>query len=357
MNNFFKNKRVLITGHTGFKGSWLLLWLKMMGAEVYCLSQNPKYENTLYSILKSNKSKIDFHEIILDIRNYSELFNYIEYVKPDIVFHLAAQAIVSQGYIDPYLTFTTNVMGTLNILECIRNIGTIKAAVLITSDKCYKNIEQIWSYREIDRLGGDDPYSSSKASCELLIHSYLKSYFFSEGTCNIASVRAGNVVGGGDWSSDRLIPDSIRNLTKHGVVKIRNPNSTRPWLYVLEPLRGYLMLAEKLFTLSKLYQGSYNFGPVNNGNITVKQIADLIISFWGSGSILLDSVNLNKESTLLSLDSTKSGIFLDWKPKFNIDETIKNTILWYKNFHENKIDMYLFSENLIHEYVRHLNYE
>ena len=260
INNFYKNKKVLVTGATGFKGAWLCYWLVMLGAKVYGIGYNPNKNKNLFYSLKLNK-KIKLK--LFDIRNKKKLESFVKTSKPTIVFHLAAQPLILESYKKPYLTYTVNTLGTLNILETVKNNNTIKSLVCITSDKCYESNNSTKGFKETDKLGGEDPYSGSKASAEIMIGTYQKS-FFNEKKCGIASARAGNVIGGGDWSENRLIPDSINSIMKNKTIYIRNPNFNRPWQHVIEPLYGYLILAKKIYKEPKRYSGPWNFGTKKN---------------------------------------------------------------------------------------------
>lgn len=349
-NNFYKDKNVLITGHCGFKGSWLALWLKELGANVIGYGLAPYTENDNFEVIKLKDKIIDIRGDIRDLNKLNDVFS--DY-KPEIIFHLAAQPLVKLSYENPKETYEINVLGTLNVLEAIRQSTTVKVAVMITTDKCYENKEQIWPYREEDPLGGHDPYSSSKACCELIISSYKKS-FFNQETYKlhkkaIASVRAGNVIGGGDWSKDRIIPDCIRALRNNESIKIRNPKAIRPWQYVLEPLFGYLELAKKMHYDGTSYCGPWNFGPDFESIVKVSSLVDLTIKAWGSGRCDLTCYNNGPhEANLLSLDCTKAKLLLGWKPRLKIEEAINYTIEWYKCF-ENS-DMYKFDVNQIYNY-------
>jgi CDP-glucose 4,6-dehydratase len=346
-SDIYRGKKVLITGNTGFKGSWLSIWLMELGAEVLGVSLEPK--NKLDNFNVSNlKTKTDTK--IQDIRDYDSISSVFEEFKPEMVFHLAAQALVSTSYDDPRLTFETNFIGTLNILEAIKNQDSVKAGVLITSDKCYKNIEQIWGYRENDLLGGNDPYSASKACAEILINSYIKSCM-TNNKALIASSRAGNVIGGGDWSENRLIPDSFKALYDDRPIIIRNSDSTRPWQFVLEPLKGYLMLGEQLLSGSENHVGSWNFGPPQDNIFTVGEVVEYIIRLWGKGEMQNKNNNMFSESNLLQLDCTKSITQLGWKPSLDFKSSFRFVTDWYKYLKENdNIDMYQFCVDQINEY-------
>lgn len=324
----YAGKCVLVTGDTGFKGSWLAIWLNHLGANVigYALEPKTKMDNYVICGLDKKITHID-----ADIRDYESLENVFKKYEPEIVFHLAAQALVLESYASPLETYSSNVMGTVNVLEAIRETKLVKAAVIITTDKCYENKNCLYGYRETDRLGGEDPYSASKAACEIVIASYTKSFFSALGTANIASARAGNVIGGGDWSENRIIPDIMRAIENNKPVKIRNPQSTRPWQHVLEPLSGYLMLGIGLLKDKVKYQGSWNFGPSYKNIISVEKIVEVIINKMGKGSIELNPLsNQPYESSMLSLDITKAINQLNWEPKLDFLELVQLTIDEYK---------------------------
>ena len=327
--SFYRGRRVLVTGHTGLKGSWLALWLRKMGATTIGVALPPVSPLSMFSSAELESSG----DCFCDVRNLPALRKVFDDTRPEIVFHLAAQAIVGIAYRDPIVTFETNVMGSANILECVRSQPSVAAAVMITSDKCYENVEQIWGYREHDRLGGADPYSASKAGAEIAISSFTRSYFGKEGTANVASVRAGNVVGGGDWSEFRLIPDCIRSLRARAPIRLRNPQATRPWQFVLEPLAGYLLLGKRLCEEGKGFQGAWNFGPPVDNTTTVERGALAVVDAWGEGSIERVSAESFHESTLLQLDCTKAKRHLGWRPVVDFDETMQLTARWYKHQH------------------------
>jgi CDP-glucose 4,6-dehydratase len=330
--DFWKNKKVLITGHTGFKGSWLAFWLNSLGAEVCGYSLSPETNPNLFENLKL-ANLIDSE--IGDIRNLQNFSKTIERFQPEIVFHLAAQPLVRRSYREPVDTYTTNVIGTINILEAIRSVDSVKAAVMITTDKVYENEERNSGYSENDRLGGFDPYSNSKACAELAISSYRNS-FFSKGNCLIATARAGNVIGGGDWSEDRLLPDVFRSLIFGNELLIRNPNSVRPWQHVLEPLKGYMLLAEKLFEGKKEFASAWNFGPEDEDAKPVGFILDEIKEIW-AGKVNWEVADGEHphETNLLKLDIGKAKTELNWKPRLSLKNALKFTSDWYKSFSKN----------------------
>lgn len=329
----YKNKTVLVTGHTGFKGSWLCIWLLELGANIIGVSKDPYTQNDNFVMSKLSDKITDLRCDITDLDKLKKIFD--EY-KPEVVFHLAAQPLVRLSYKEPVETYHSNVMGTINILECIRSSNSVTAGIIVTSDKCYENVNQIWPYRESDRLGGYDPYSSSKACAEIAVSSYINS-FFNSNECSkhgkfIASVRAGNVIGGGDWSEDRIIPDIVRSIQKKIPVEIRSPKSTRPWQHVLEPLRGYLLLGEKLILNKKEFIGAWNFGPDSNEFFSVENIVGKIIKIWGNGSYNISKNTGPHEASLLSIDCTKAKKYLGWKPVLDIDKALNMTVEWYKNY-------------------------
>ncbi len=327
LGSFYSGRRVLVTGHTGFKGSWLTLWLKKMGALTAGIALPQESKLSLFHAADLAGPE----DQLVDIRELEPLRKAIAGFQPEIVLHLAAQAIVGTSYQDPVGTFDTNIMGTVNVLECVRTLPGIQAAVMVTSDKCYENVEQIWGYREHDPLGGSDPYSASKGGSEIVTVSYSRSFFQSEGTPNVASARAGNVVGGGDWSELRLVPDCIRAIRQDVPVVLRNPYSTRPWQHVLEPLAGYLFLAMRLVEEGKRFQGAWNFGPLVDNTSTVDRGARAILEAWGKGTVEHGPKEGFHEATLLQLDCTKARRHLGWKPVLDFDATMQKTTTWYKH--------------------------
>jgi CDP-glucose 4,6-dehydratase len=332
----YKNKKVLLTGHTGFKGSWLALWLQQMGAIVYGYSLENEDEVNHLSLLN-----LDIEEKIDDIRNGEILQQYFNEIQPDIVFHLAAQALVRKSYDDPVETFSTNVMGTLNIFEASRKTPSVKAIINVTTDKCYENKEWEWGYRENEAMGGYDPYSASKGCSELLTSSYRNSYFNNNDYGEkhdvlLASGRAGNVIGGGDWAADRLIPDIIKAAAIKKTVLIRNPLATRPWQHVLEPLSGYLTLGYKLLQKEISVADGWNFGPDIHSNLQVGDIVKLSNEYWSAiQTEISKNTNEHHEANLLMLDCTKANKTLKWKAVWDLDKTIDKTISWYKSYYEN----------------------
>ena len=331
----YKGRRVLVTGHTGFKGSWLCAWLLDLGATVAGFSTNIPTKPSHFEVLRLT-DRIEHFEG--DVRNKGSLQKAIDKFCPEIVFHFAAQSLVRKSYEDPALTFETNSIGTLNLLECLRNQPSIKAAVLITSDKCYENVEWLWGYRENDRLGGKDPYSASKACAELISRVYMES-FFKKNEPNIATARAGNVIGGGDWASDRVVPDCVRAWSEKKPIITRNPKATRPWQHVLEPLSGYLTLGQKLFSGNSICKNqSFNFGPQEKINQSVGDLITEMTQYWpGAESKVQKDIDPSKsESTLLKLNCEKSNQFLQWRAVLDFSETVRMTGEWYQAFYNEK---------------------
>ena len=336
-NNFWKNKRVLITGHNGFKGSWLSLWLLTMGAKVSGISLPTLYKPSLFDQL-AIKDQLDHR--ILDIREKDKLSAAVKEINPDIVFHLAAQPLVLRSYKYPLETWETNVMGTIFLLEALRSLDKMCSAILITTDKVYRNDEWLFGYREDDPLGGFDPYSSSKAASELAIASWRSSFCGNLSHQNenllIATARAGNVIGGGDWSENRIVPDMIRSLQEKQRIVIRNPTSTRPWQHVLEPLSGYLLLGEKLTINGSEFATPFNFGPQLESNRTVLNLVEESLKHWPGKYIFTEQSQTLHEAGMLNLSIDKSFHKLKWQPKWDFPLTISRTIQWYKSIYENK---------------------
>ena len=327
--NTFRGKRVLITGDTGFKGSWLSLWLHQHGAQVFGFAL-PAEPNSHFNAL--NLSNLIQHENG-DVRDFTHLSTFIRQIQPEIIFHLAAQALVITSYADPKETFDTNVGGGINLLEAVRQTPGIRALVFITSDKCYQNKEIARGYIESDELGGHDPYSASKAAAELVFASYARSFFAQIPSFGAASARAGNVIGGGDWSTNRIIPDCVRALVSKTPIEVRNPNATRPWQHVLEPLSGYVTLGAKLFLHGGGNAGSWNFGPPETAVHTVKEVTEKAISEWGTGSLnITDSPSGLHEAVLLQLNCEKARTELGWQPRWDFSRTMHETIQWYRQF-------------------------
>ncbi len=345
--NFWKGKKVYLTGHTGFKGSWLSLLLNRLGAEVYGYALSPPTNPSLFEQAEITK---EISSTIGDVRNLDNLKKSLTDFQPEIVLHLAAQSLVRESYTDPVSTFETNILGTVNILEAVRSLQSVKALIIVTSDKCYKNKEQNNGYVETDELGGHDPYSNSKACAELVIDSYQSSFFTSLKNINIASVRAGNVIGGGDWATDRLIPDLMRSFINNQETEIRNPDAIRPWQHVLEPLSGYLLLAENLASTHE-FSGAWNFGPDFLDAKPVAWIANELTQRWGSDARwILDDKDHLKETHTLHLDSSKARNKLGWTPRLHLDQALGWTLDWYKAFSRNE-SMQSFTESQIQQYL------
>jgi len=329
LQHTFKGKKVFVTGDTGFKGSWLSLWLHELGADVCGFALPAEKEDDHFNLLKLGSI---IRHVDGDIRNLDQVQKAVNDFKPEIMFHLAAQAIVRVSYQEPKRTFDTNVGGSVNILEAVRNSDSLKAVVYITSDKCYRNNEWVWGYRENDVLGGHDPYSASKAAAEIVFAAYQDSFLASKKNFGIASARAGNVIGGGDWAQNRIIPDCVRSLKDGTPIMIRNPSSTRPWQHVLAPLSGYLTLATKLLENPKKFSGSYNFGPGVQSIKTVKELVGQSILAWGHGEFQVSpEANAPHEDGLLHLNCDKANQMLGWRPIWDFDRTILETMKWYKH--------------------------
>lgn len=324
----FAGRRVFITGHTGFKGSWLAFLLHEVGADVMGFALPPATKINHFDLLNLDKK---IKHVAGDIRDGSLLADRLNEFQPEFVFHLAAQALVRPSYDDPATTFSTNVMGSVNLLDAVRKCESVRSLVYITSDKCYENVEWIWGYRENDALGGRDPYSASKAAAEIVFSSYDRSFFAQQPSLGVATARAGNVVGGGDWAVDRIIPDCIRAIEAGKPIYLRNPNATRPWQHVLEPLAGYLLLAMRLYEEPKQWGGSWNFGPSTHEVRSVQKVAEVIISHLGKGCIeVVESNDQVHEARLLQLNCDKAHQLLGWYPRWHVEQTLEATALWYK---------------------------
>ena len=345
---------MLITGHTGFKGSWLAIWLKELGADIVGYSLAPPSEPNNFEATRLREKITHIHG---DIRDLDRLMETFTKYQPEFVFHLAAQSLVRLSYDEPKLTFATNVGGTVNVFEAVRKTPSVKVLVNVTSDKCYENKEWVWGYRENDPLGGQDPYSASKGCAELVFNAYLKSFFSQSAahdrTIGAASARAGNVIGGGDWGTDRLVADCIRALSRHQPIGIRNPHAIRPWQHVLDPLGGYLLLGVRLSHDPGRYSGSWNFGPDDHSHLTVSEMADSLTKYWGHGSWndLSDPKALH-EANLLKLNCDKAHADLNWRSALTIDECLVMTAEWFKTFYagSQKEDMYRFCVGQIRKY-------
>lgn len=335
IENFYKGKKVLVTGHTGFKGSWLSIWLHKMGAQVIGLALDPTNPNDNF-VLSGIGTRITA-DLRGDIRNRKVLEDIFEIYKPEIVFHLAAQPLVRQSYITPLETYEVNVIGTINVLEAIRKTKCVRVSIMVTTDKCYENKDTIWGYRENEAMGGFDPYSSSKGAAEIAIASWRRSFFnpedFEKHEMSLASVRAGNVVGGGDWSENRIIPDCIKALESGNNIEIRNPKAIRPWQHVIDPLYGYLLLAKKMWEEPKKYCEGWNFGPRTDSFSDVWSIAELVVKCYGNGNLLnISDPNAPHEANFLMLDISKAVFELEWSPKLDTLKSIEFTIEWYKRY-------------------------
>ena len=335
---FWRGKRVLLTGHTGFKGSWLSLWLQSMGAQVVGYALAPPTNPSLFEVAEVGKGMTS---IIGDIRDLEHLRRVFAEHQPEIVIHMAAQALVRYSYANPVETYATNVMGTVHVLEAARLTGCVRAIVNVTSDKCYENREWVWGYRENEPMGGYDPYSNSKGCAELVVAAYRSSYFNPGNYANhgvaLASARAGNVIGGGDWAEDRLIPDIMRAIVQGKPANIRNPHAIRPWQHVLEPLSGYLILAQKLYEDGAVYGEAWNFGPSDKDAKPVSWIVDSLTKTWGAGaSWVLDGGDHPHEANYLKLDCSKAKARLDWHPRWHLEDALGAIIDWHRAYHGGK---------------------
>lgn len=346
MFEFYKNKKVLVTGHTGFKGAWLVLWLKYLGAEVLGYALPPETKPNLFSILNLENQCQSIFGNILDKKKIEAEFQKFS---PEIVFHLAAQPLVRRSYEEPVLTYETNVIGTLNVLEAARKAESVAAFVNVTTDKCYENKETLKGYVEEDSLGGYDMYSSSKACSEILTASYRRS-FLAENGFFLATARAGNVIGGGDWAEDRLIPDCIRAINLNEYIEIRHPNAVRPWQHVFEPLFGYLILGAQLSLTGERVSEAFNFGPAESGILTVKDVVEKTINYYGKGEMKVYKTDDLHEAGLLLLNVNKAQRLLAWQPKYTVDVAIRKTVDWYKSFYKGDINMQKFSIQQIEDY-------
>jgi CDP-glucose 4,6-dehydratase len=347
----FSGKKILITGHTGFKGSWLSLWLVQKGVKLYGISRDIPTEPSLFETLGLEK---EMEHILIDIRDLNSLKSEILRIEPDFIFHMAAQPIVSLSYQKPLETLTTNVIGTANVLEAVRGLQNKCVVICITSDKCYENVEWVWGYKETDMLGGKDIYSGSKGAAEIIIHSYYHSFIKKMPNIKMASVRAGNVIGGGDWAADRIVPDCMRSWSKGEKVEIRNPGATRPWQHVLEPLSGYLAIASHLWNEGNLNGESYNFGPPAQNNITVMELLKKLGKSWNlddSEDLYIQTGELKfHEAGLLKLNCDKALYDFKWQPTLDIQELIEFTGDWYYNYYRKQEDVVDFTTNQIFSY-------
>lgn len=352
LKNAYAGKRVLITGHTGFKGSWLALWLKELGADVTGYALEPKTARDNFVVTRLAGRITDLRG---DVRDFVSLRGAFETCKPDFVFHLAAQALVRESYEHPKETYDVNVGGTVNVFECCRVSHDVRTIINVTSDKCYENREWLWGYRENDPIGGFDPYSSSKGCSELVTAAYRNSFFNPERPQEhgkaLSSVRAGNVIGGGDWAKDRILPDCIRALEAGESIKVRSPGAVRPWQFVLEPLGGYLLLGARTAAAPTKYAGAWNFGPDSASVVTVRDVAELVVTHWGSGAWEdVSQPGAPHEAGLLSLDISKARFQLGWRPALTLREAIGYSVAWYRNYADTS-DMYDFCRKQIQDYM------
>lgn len=352
ISNFWSGKKVFVTGHTGFKGGWLCLWLQHLGAQVTGFALSPPHKPNFFD---SSRVGNGMSSIIGDIRDVEFLSKVIGNFKPEVVFHLAAQPLVRRSYVNPIETYSTNIMGTVNLLEAVRNTDSIRAVVNVTSDKCYENNEWVWGYRENEAMGGADPYSSSKACSELVTSAYRNSFFnlsqINECRVGLATARAGNVIGGGDWSEDRLIPDILKAIESGNNIIVRNPMSIRPWQHVLEPISGYLCLAEMIYTEGLEFAEAFNFGPSEEDTKPVSWIVEALTKRWGSDvNWTVDGSLQPYEAKQLRLDCTKARNKLGWYSRWKLEQAINNIVLWHKA-HQNGEDMHKTSLSQIYDYI------
>lgn len=349
---FWNQKRVFVTGHTGFKGGWLVTWLLEMGAQVMGYALKPDTDPS-YFVLCGLEDRL--RSVIGDVREKDALQNAMQSHQPEIVFHLAAQSIVRRSYSDPVRTFATNVIGTVHLLDVVRAVPSVHAVVIVTSDKCYENREWVWGYREDEPIGGRDPYSASKGCAELATAAYRRSFFQGVGRrVGVATVRAGNVIGGGDWGEDRLVPDAVRALGNQEPLLVRNPQAVRPWQHVLEPLAGYLMLAERLYKEGEKWAGAWNFGPEDKDVRPVRWLVERITEMWGnSASWKIDQGNNPYEAHYLKLDCSKAKSKLGWYPQWDLELSLEKTVNWYKAYFNHE-DMLNITINQIHSYEERL---
>lgn len=328
----FSTKRILVTGDTGFKGSWLAFWLHQLGADVVGYALPPKRSHDHFSGLQLNTS---IHHIDGDVRDFSTLAKISADFQPELIFHLAAQSLVRESYQSPKETFEVNVGGSVNLLEIARTIPSVRAMIYVTSDKCYKNKEWMWGYRENDELGGHDPYSASKAAAEIVYQAYQHSFFDRQSQVGVASVRAGNVIGGGDWSDDRIVPDTISAFMQNKPIHIRHPEATRPWQHVLDPLFGYMLLAIRLYHAPTVYSGAWNFGPHSRSIQPVRALVTKMIEVWGGGEMILaEHPPTLHEATKLHLNCDKAQQLLQWQPCWDFEKSVVQTVDWYKQVAE-----------------------
>ncbi|PAF44658.1 CDP-glucose 4,6-dehydratase [Helicobacter sp. 11S02629-2] len=355
LSDIYKGKKVFITGHTGFKGSWLALWLTHMGAKVCGYSLAPETNPSMFEILNI-KMRID-RSIIADILDIKTFLDCMQDFQPEVVFHLAAQPLVRLSYLEPILTYETNVIGTLNVLMSASKVKSVRSFVNITTDKCYENKEMAIGYKEDDAMGGHDMYSSSKGCVELMSASFRRSFLQGDDTYAMATARAGNVIGGGDWASDRLIPDCIKAINKNCKIEIRNPAAIRPWQHVLEPLSGYLLLGAKLLSEGKKYAQGFNFGPDESSVLKVLDVAKEVVRCYGKGELVVYKKDSLHEANLLMLDIQKARDVLGWIPTYDALKAIDKTIRWYRHFYERTADLYEFTIQQIKDYEKDISWK
>ena len=353
-NNIYKGKRIFLTGHTGFKGSWLALWLTNLGAKVCGYSLAPNTVPSMFEELNI-ASKIE-KSVIGNILDEEKLRQTINDFQPEIVFHLAAQPLVRLSYAEPVMTYKTNVIGTLNVLEASRNCKSVKAFVNVTTDKCYENKEINRGYKEDEPMGGYDMYSSSKGCVEILSSSFRRSFLQEKGTMAMATARAGNVIGGGDWALDRLIPDCVRSINAGINIEIRNPIAVRPWQHVLEPLSGYLLLGQKLLEEGEKFAEGFNFGPNEDSVLTVAEVSQMACQYYGKGQVFIGEPSPLHEAGLLMLNIEKAQKVLNWTPTLTAHQAIQNTIEWYKHFYAKDTDMHKYTMKQIEQYEENIKW-
>lgn len=347
--SFYRGKKVLVTGHTGFKGGWLTAWLKMLGAQVIGFALPPDTSPNLFEALSLDR---DMTSLFGDIRQRPELSAAFEH-QPEILIHNAAQPLVRRSYREPVETYATNVMGTVHVLDHARHTPSVRSIVVVTSDKCYENREWFWGYREEDTLGGHDPYSSSKACAELVAAAYRKSFFSDNSGPSVATTRAGNVIGGGDWSEDRLVPDMVRGISSNQEVIIRRPDSVRPWQHVLEPIRGYLIVAQRLWESGQAYAQPWNFGPRDEDAVPVGDVARRMISLWGKGKLKVQhDSSAPHEAKYLRLNCSKTMAQLGWQPLLTLEQALAWTVEWYRSYYENPERALTVTESQIELYMK-----
>jgi CDP-glucose 4,6-dehydratase len=326
---FWRGRRVFLTGHTGFKGAWASLLLSRLGADVYGFALAPENEADIFQVAEVGR---DVHHCLGDVRDLSAISAALAQARPDVVIHMAAQSLVRLSYAEPVATYATNVMGTVNLLEAVRHTHGVRAVVVVTSDKCYENRGWVWGYRETDRLGGHDPYSNSKACAELVVDAYRRS-FFSHGGCKVATARAGNVIGGGDWAQDRLVPDAMRAFMAGAAVRIRNPRAVRPWQHVLDPVAAYLVLAQSLLLDGNDFGADWNFGPTPTSDVPVGEVVEALVRYWGAqAGWEIDPGEHPHEAAYLKLDCSKAASRLRWSPAIELDEALRLTVAWYRAY-------------------------